>query len=129
MKSLTKFIKVEIEGIANTNGYINEFIDFEEDSVNTLFVPGNQSAIHGYKIKIAGDDPTVGLYLVPVEDPSKAVKVTRIAENSAGKITCILPETHYMTNRLEIRTQFAGSGNTFLKVPRVITSSFTIDEA
>ncbi|MCL1836166.1 MAG: hypothetical protein FWG46_01325 [Treponema sp.] len=37
--------------------YIDEFIDFDENSVNTIFIPGDQFEILGHKIKIAGDDP------------------------------------------------------------------------
>jgi hypothetical protein len=130
MRRLSQFIKVEIEGIADTGGYIDEFIDFEAESVNTLFVPCDQFAIHGHKIKITGDDPSVGVYLVPVDDPSKAVKITRIAENSASKMTGVLPpSTGFSVNRIEIRTQFTGSGSSMLKTPRIITSAFTVEEA
>jgi hypothetical protein len=71
------------------------------------------------------------VYLVPVDDPSKAVKITRIAENTQNRIIGVLPPagTGYSVNRIEIRTQFSGSSNTFLKTPRIITSSFTIEEA
>jgi hypothetical protein len=129
MRRLVQFIKVEIEGIADVNGYIDEFHDFEADSSNAAFVPGNQFAIHGHKIKVAGDDPDLGVYLVPVEDPSKKVKITRIAENSPSKITGVLPDsTGYSHNRIEIRTQFSGATNAPLKTPRVITSAFTLEE-
>jgi hypothetical protein len=35
----------------------------------------------------------------------------------------------FAQNRLEIRTQFAGAANNFLKIPRVITSPFILEEA
>jgi len=75
------------------------------------------------------DDPNVGLYFVPVDDPSRAVKVTRIAENTPTKIVGIAPQTEHLQNRIEIRTQFLGSTSVFLKTPRVITSNFIIEEA
>jgi len=129
MRRLTQFINVVIEGIADVSGYIDEFHDYEADSTNSMFVPNDQFAIHGHKIKIAGDDPSVGLYMVPVEDPSKKVKITRIAENTASKITGVLPSsTSFQYNRLEIHTQYAGSANTFLKTPRIITSEFKLEE-
>jgi hypothetical protein len=130
MRRLTQFIKVEIDGIADAGGYIDEFIDFEADASNTVFVPGDQFAIHGHKIKIAGDHPDVGVYLVPADDPSKKVKIDRIAENSPSKITGILPaSTGSNINRIEIHTQFSGAANTPLKNPRIITSAFTLEEA
>jgi len=71
----------------------------------------------------------VGLYLVPVERPDARVKITRIADNTPTKITGVLPlSTGYQYNRLEIVTQFAGSGSIQLKTPRTIVSSFTLEE-
>jgi hypothetical protein len=66
------------------------------------------------------------MYFVPVDDPSKAVKVARVAENMPTKITGIAPQTGFANNRIEIRTQFAGAGNKFLKAPRVIASGFIL---
>jgi hypothetical protein len=129
MRRLVQFINVEIEGIADVNGYIDEFHDFEADSINVAFVPGNQFSIHGHKIKVTGDSPDVGVYLVPVEDPSKKVKITRIGENTPTKIIGVLPDsTGYTHNRIEIHTQFTGSTSNTLKTPRVITSAFTLEE-
>jgi hypothetical protein len=129
LRKLAKDIAVDIEGIADTSGYIDTFFDYEEDSTNSIFVPGNQFAVHGNKIKVAGDDPGIGVYFVPVDDPSGAVKMTRLAENNPSKITGIAPQTGHQYNRIEIRTQFAGSGSILLKAPRIIVSSFVLEEA
>jgi hypothetical protein len=130
MRDLREFIEVIMEGIADVQGYIADFTDVEAEETNTIFIPGNQFIITGHKIRVVGDDPACGLYMVPVEDPSKAIKITRLAENTAGKIIGVLPpSTGYSINRLEIRTQFAGSGGVFLKAPRLITSPFTLEEA
>jgi len=71
----------------------------------------------------------VGVYFVPEDDPAQAVKVTRIAENGASKIIGIAPATGHMHNRIEVRTQYSGSGAIFLKTVRAITSGFTVEEA
>jgi hypothetical protein len=56
-----------------------------------------------------------------VEDPSKALKLTRIPENTVGKIIGIMPKsTGFVKNRVEIRTQFTGSASKFLKDVRII---------
>jgi len=69
------------------------------------------------------------LYIVPVDPAIAPVKVTRIAENTAGKIVGVLPDsTGGNINRILIRTQYTGSANAFLKTPREILSSFTIEE-
>jgi hypothetical protein len=36
--------------------------------------------------------------------------------------------TGHSLNRIEIRTQFTGSGGIFLKTPRIITSGFVLEE-
>jgi len=129
LRKLIEHIGVEIEGIADTGGWIDEFIDADDNSVNTLYVPGDQFILHGHKIKIAGDDPGIGVFFVPVNSPANAKKVTRIAENSSSKIIGIAPQTQHAQNRIEVRTQFEGSSSKFLKTVRVITSSFILEES
>jgi hypothetical protein len=129
LRRLIEHIAVDIEGIADTSGYIDEFIDAEEDSINAHYLPGNQFILHGHKIKVAGDDPSVGVYFVPVNDPSKTIKATRIAENGTSKIIGVAPGTGSSPVKIEIRTQYTGSGNAFLKTVRTITSGFTLEEA
>ena len=79
LRKLARAIEVDVEGMADTSGYIDQFTDTEEESTNGLYVPGNLFIIYGDKIKVAGSDPGVGVYFVPVDDPSMAVKVGRIA--------------------------------------------------
>jgi hypothetical protein len=56
--------------------------------------------------------------------------VAHLAENTASKIIGVAsPSSGFNLNRIEIRTQFAGSGNTILKAPRIITGDFVLEEA
>ena len=128
MRELARHIAIEIEGLAHTNGYIDEFTDSETASVNGVYKPGNIFVIHGRKIKIAGSDPSCGVYFVPVDDPAAAVKVSRIAESTPTRITGIAPATGYIQNRIEIHTQLTTSTVNLLKTPRVITSPFILEE-
>jgi len=128
LRSLAKRIAVEIIGTAVGNAFIDEFIDRDEDSVNGVFSPGDMFCVYGNKIKLAGNDPSCGLFFVPVNDPSKAVKVTRIGENSASIVTGIAPDTQYQNNRIEIRTQYCGPATAFLRTPRSIVSDFVLDK-
>jgi hypothetical protein len=130
LRQLAEQIAVEILGFADVQGYIGEYIDVEAESTNTVFIPGDQFVINGHKIKVAGDNPSCGVYMVPVDDPAHAVKLTRIAENSPNKIIGVMHQsTGYGQNKIEIRTQFSGSGSTFLKTPRVIASGFVLEES
>jgi len=127
LRKLIKEIDVEIAGVSDANAFIYEFTDTEEESSNGFFVPGNLFCISGKKIKVEGDNPACGVYFVPLDAPSKAVKVTRNAENSPNRIIGISPNTGYVMHRIEIRTQFSGSKDRLLKEPRVIVSDFTVE--
>jgi hypothetical protein len=128
LRNIIRHIAVDITATINGNAYIDKFVDNYEDSVNTLFVPGDVFSIYGNKIKVDGDSPDCGVFFVPVEDPSKAVKVKHIVENFPTKIIGEAPDTQFMLNRIEIRTQYTG-GSVFLKIPRVIASNFVIEAA
>ena len=128
LRRLARNIVVNVAGIADTNGYIAGFKDYDEDAVNSIYVPGNQFAIRGHKIKVEGSDPGIGVFLVPVNNPAAAVKITRIAENNPSKITGILPSTGSQHNRIEVRTQFSGVVGKPNKNLRTITGSFVLEE-
>jgi hypothetical protein len=129
LKNIIKNIKIILEGIADTNGHINYLEDQEEhDAAHNLFVPGNMVAIHGSKIKVAGDHPGNGVYFVPVDDPSRAVKMARLGDNNPARITGIAPKTEFTRNRIEIRTQFTGASDKFPKDQHIITSKFILEE-
>ena len=126
LRKLAESIEVVIDGEADVNGYIDIFTDTEEHAENSIFVRDNMFVLTGDKIKIEGDDPGIGLFLVPVDSPDNPIKVERISENTPSKITGIMPSSKYIVHKLEVRTQFTGDAKTLLKVPRIITSSFTI---
>jgi len=128
LRRLIKEITVSVEGIAHTAGWIDRFEDIDEGADNSIYVPGDMVAIHGSKLKLAGDDPEVGVFFVPVGNPAQAVKATRIAENTSTKIICVAPKTNSLHNRIEIRTRYSG-GTFLLKELRVITSDFILEEA
>ena len=121
LRALVKDIDVVLDGVAESTAYIDEFLDMEENLSNSIFVPGHGIAVHGHNIKIEGAYPC-GLYLVPVDDPSKRVQVERILENNPSKITAIAPETHFAVNRIEIVTRYSSGGT-----ERTITSPFTVE--
>jgi hypothetical protein len=128
LRDIIENIKVEIEGVADPNGFIDYLVDQEGvDFGHNMYLAGNMVAIYGSKIKIAGDNPGNGVFFVPVDDPTKAVKMSRVGDNNPTRITGIAPDTQSVHNRIEIRTQFNGSNNSFLKEPRVITSMFILE--
>jgi len=66
-------------------------------------------------------------HIIEGDDPSQKVLVERILENTPSKITAIAPNLDNHVYRVEIVTQYT-SGSFTLKEPRVITSSFTIED-
>jgi len=124
---LSRTINVEILGVADVGGYIDEYIDYDTNTTNSVFASNSLFTIHGHKIKVAGDDPACGVFFVPVDNPAKAVKVTRISDNTGNKISGVTPPVQGQNIKIEIRTQYGGSG-TMLKSPRVITSGFTMEQ-
>jgi hypothetical protein len=127
LRRLAEFIAVEIQGVADVNGWIDTFTDIDAESVNATVTIGNQFSIHGNKIKIAGDDPSVGVYFINTEDNSET-KITRIAENTSSKIIGIITEVPGNSFKLVIKTQYSNS-SVLLKSPRIITSSFTLEKS
>jgi len=127
LRNLIKEIAVEVAGVSDANAFIHEFTDMEEESVNGVYSPNNVFSLSGRKIRVEGGDPACGVYFVPFDDPSKAVKVARIAENTHSRIIGISPDTGYANNRIEIRTQYTGCKKILLKEPRVIASDFTVE--
>jgi hypothetical protein len=82
----------------------------------------------GRRIKIEGLPTETGLWMVPVQDPAKAVKITCIVSNNASRIEFIPVSTGFPENRLELHTRYS-EGGTLLHNIRTITSQFAITEA
>jgi hypothetical protein len=105
---------------------IDVFTDVTTDSVNETLTPGGMFSIAGHKLKLAGDDPEVGVYFMPEAGPAGRVKVTgHLAENSPAKLIGIVPALGAGKWKVEIKTQYT-VGGTFLKEPRAIESRFVL---
>ena len=127
LREKSKYIDVEIVGLADAPAYIDQFTDVESNYVNSSFIPGNAFTVHGHNIKIEGSSPDCGIYFVPVLSPGNKVKVTRIFENTPSKVMGLCPATGYAANRIEIVTQYT-AGNNNLASPRTIASPFELTE-
>ncbi|MDR0410798.1 MAG: DUF4469 domain-containing protein [Treponema sp.] len=130
LRTLAEHVVVEVEGVADASGYIDEFIDVSTGSVNEALTPGGQFSIAGHKVKVAGNDSGVGIYFVSASDTNRREKVSgHLAENAANKLIGMIPALEAGDWKVEVETQFTGSSNTFLKAPRVIEGSFTLTVA
>jgi hypothetical protein len=121
LRALAEHIVVEVEGLADSSGYIDEFIDITTGAVNELLTPGGMFSVSGHKIKVEGDKPGVGVYFVSAADPSRRVKVEgHLAENTSSKLIGVIPALSAGAYTLEIVSQYS-SGSNPLKEPRIIT--------
>jgi hypothetical protein len=108
LRALAEQITVEIERLADVSGYIDEFVDISAEAGNESLMPGGMFSIAGHKIKIAGDDPDVGVYFVSEADASVRVKASgHLAENAASKLIGIIPALGAGTWLAEIKTQYS----------------------
>jgi len=128
MKNLTSFIEIIINSHIEETAYISEYKDMEDPESSNFFEPGHVCEIMGRRIKIEGLPAESGLWMVPVQDPAKAVKINRVVSNNASRIEFIPVATGYPENRLEIKTRFSGSA-TPLAALRTVISQFIITEA
>jgi hypothetical protein len=101
----------------------------EEPEGSNFFEPGHVCEIVGRRIKIEGLPAETGLWMVPVQDPAKAVKINRVVSNNASRIEFIPVATGYPENRPEIRTRYSGTSTAPLATLRTVTSQFVISEA
>jgi hypothetical protein len=122
LRALAERIIVEVEGLADIAGYIDEFIDVSTEAVNETLTPGGQFSVSGHKIKVAGDSPDIGIYFASAADPSVRVKAAgHLAENAPHRLIGIIPASLAPgAYTLEVVTQYS-SGQTFLKEPRTLT--------
>jgi hypothetical protein len=121
LRAIASHIVVEVEGLANVQGYIDEFLDVTTESINETLTPKGQFSISGHKIKVAGDDAAVGIFFVMASDPTQYARVdVHLAENIATKVIGVAPDLPAGTWKVQIVTQYT-HGSSQLKEPRVIT--------
>jgi hypothetical protein len=120
LKEALKHVTVEIVGLANVDAYVDEFLDVQSDTVDETLTPSYDFIISGEKIKIAGDDPSVGIYFVDANNPNVTVKVDdKLTENGATKLIGRIPALTAGGYKVRIVTQYT-SGGALLKASRTV---------
>jgi len=118
VRNTIKAAKVNVRGMAATGSVINSFVDVASGEVNSRLTPGGGANITGTKIKIEGDDASVGIYLINMTNNEELkIPSTSILINDPSKISLVIP-TMLKNNdyQLVIRTQHCGSGKTLKEV-------------
>jgi DNA-binding domain/Domain of unknown function (DUF4469) with IG-like fold len=113
-------IEVEILGVAEASAVILQVTDVKSGSVNDLLTPGRNLKIVGSKIKVTGDDASVGVYFVDTTTQERTkVEQSDIVTNNPSEIIVVIPELAAGTYTIEVLTQYSGSQS--LKEPRTAT--------
>ena len=120
-------VKVVIDGIDQTDGYIAEVIDEATGIADEVITKGNLITIHGWGLKIDGTEENhdnIGLYFESVAGGG-TVKAEIIAVNEPKTIKAIVPPGTYANypHRIKIVTQTsAKNGMAILKNTRELWS-------
>ncbi|MDR2738299.1 MAG: DUF4469 domain-containing protein [Treponema sp.] len=128
LRALAEHIAVEVEGLADVAGYVDEFIDVSTEAVNETATPGGMFSISGHKLKVAGDSPDVGVYFVNEADGSRVKAAGHFAENTASKLIGVIPALGAGKWTVEVRTRYSG-GSSLLKEPRSVPFKGTLNVA
>jgi hypothetical protein len=120
LRKLAQYIKVDIEGVANQAGYIDEITDIHTEAVNETLTPGGMFTLAGHRIKATGEDPACGVFFVNAANPDERVKSTqRFFENTVSRIVGVIPPLGAGQWHVEVVTQYS-PGSFELKQPRTI---------
>lgn len=104
---------------------ISDVYDLESGGAEKLS-NGGFLEITGSNLIIQGEDDSVGLYFVNVDDETKTVKLdgSKMGINTSGRLACVVPTTLTTGNyHIKVVTQFAKS-----KTPRKEPVEFTFDK-
>jgi len=115
-------VEINILGVADVSVFIAQVTDVKTGSVNDLLTPNRNLRISGGKIKIDGDNEQNGVYFVNTQT-NERVKVdsTDIVNNNPSELLVVTPALAAGEYKIEIITQFSGSGGKVLKEPRNAT--------
>ncbi|WP_059370412.1 DNA-binding domain-containing protein [Treponema endosymbiont of Eucomonympha sp.] len=116
--------KIRVKKVAAvlTGTVISSVTDIKTGSVNGALTPGKDAKLSGVKLRIAGEDASVGLYFVPADGEPVKVDASDLVVNNPGEIIAVIPALDAGTYRTRIITQF-GSGGKNLKTPHSFTYS------
>lgn len=103
---------------AVTGPIINDIVDTTTGEKNLQLTSSGPAVITGTNIKVAGNDPTVGIYLTPAE--GEALKVALLIHNNPSQVTFMLPALADGEYKLSLTTQYS-AGNNLVKEARTYT--------
>ena len=127
LRNLVSNATVDVRGMAEIGTVINTVTDVASGEVNTRLTPGGGVNITGSKIKIAGDNPTVGIALINQANKEiTSIALNTVLTNEPSKLSFIVPATLATGDyKLSITTQYSSQQN-ILKEPRTSTFDYIL---
>jgi hypothetical protein len=116
-----KLVEVEILGVADVNLNVLQVTDVKSGSVDEFLTPGYNLRIAGYKLKVVGDKPEVGISFID-DNGYGVIRVpaSDIVVNNPSELIIVIPALPRGNYKLEVTTQYTGSSY-LLKEPRSCT--------
>ena len=110
--------------------YISGTTDIATRATDRTATPGYPFTVEGNYLKLAGDDPTVGITIVAEDGTETRIDPAMVAVNEPKKLIFNIPAgLEAGTYTLRIVTQYTGHNNTLRKSPRTVESPLYIGVA
>ncbi len=127
LRTAAKSTTVNIVAEKGASAYIGGVQDVQTQSSETVGV-GDHVSITGRKIKIVGDDDSIGISLVDESGTSYSVPSESIVVNDPSNVIFLMPESVSTgTYTLTLKTQYSNGDQYYLKSPRVIETSIVVE--
>ncbi|MDR2509977.1 MAG: DUF4469 domain-containing protein, partial [Spirochaetaceae bacterium] len=116
LREAKRAVKTKRLAAVATGVIISTVTDVKTGAQNSVITAGRNIRIHGARLKIAGDDPSVGLFFEPeAGGPAVAVDASDIVINHPTEIIALAPNLAPGAYRLRLVTQYTGAA--YLKHP------------
>jgi hypothetical protein len=104
LRKLEKNMKVEkVKGGGSPTPSPQEFTDAATGEKNRVATPGGIASLRGYYLKFDPTDPLQGLFYIPVDNPSAAIRVEQFTTIKPSELNFLVPPLPPDTYRLEVR--------------------------
>ena len=124
LRNTEKNVKFEKTNTATPLPNIQEVRDSISATVNEQLTSKGVIEVRGYNLRIEGNDPACGLWIVTA-GTNEETKCEILIENKPSKIIALLPALSNGNYQVKVATQYMNSGK-FLKAPRQFIYSKTL---
>ena len=107
--------------------YVSGTTDAATRATDRTATPGYPFTVEGNYLKIVGDDPAVGIYLIDEDGTETRIDLAMVSVNEPKKLVFYLPATMEAgTYTLRVVTQYMGATSNLLKTPRTVEDTVYI---